>query len=107
MLGSCRRELQSCLLDLRNRTLEEKDLSEAIRRTVSPLSGNADVSVRFNVPREMLSDTTMNTVLKIVRELVVNAICHGNAAHVRIAGEREEDTIKFSMSDGVIEHYRP
>ncbi len=99
MLGSCRRELQSCLLDLRNRTFEEKDLSEAIRHTVSPLSGNADVSVRFNVPRELLSDTTMNTVLKIVRELVVNAIRHGNAAHVRIAGEREEDTIRFSVKD--------
>ena len=41
----------------------------------------------------------MNTVLKIVRELVVNAIRHGNAAHVRIAGEQNEDSIKFSVRD--------
>ena len=99
MLGSCRRELQSCLLDLRNRTFEEKDLSEAIRLTVSPLSDNAEVSVRFNVPREPLPDTTVHTILKIVRELVVNAIRHGKASHVRIAGEMEGDVIRFSVRD--------
>jgi len=99
MLGSCRRELQSCLLDLRNRTFEEKDLSEAIRRTVMPLSENADVSVRFNVPRADLSDTTVHTILKIIRELVVNAIRHSNASHVRIAGERNGDTLRFSVRD--------
>ena len=99
MLGSCRRELQSCLLDLRNRTFEEKDLSEAIRRTVSPLSENAEVSVRFNVPRETLSDTAVHVILKIIRELVVNAIRHGGAKHVRIAGERDGETIRFAVRD--------
>ena len=99
MLGSCRRELQSCLLDLRSRTFEEKDLSEAIRRTVSPLSEGADVAVRFNVPRERLSDMTVHTILKIIRELVVNAIRHGRAARVRIAGEMEGDEIRFSVRD--------
>ena len=99
MLGSCRLELQSCLLDLRNRTFEEKDLSEAIRRSVMPLSGNADIVVRFNVPREQLSDTTVHTILKIIRELVVNAIRHGGAPHVRIAGERKGDELRFSVRD--------
>lgn len=99
MLGSCRRELQSCLLDLRNRTFEEKNLSEAIRRTVSPLSENAEVSVRFNVPRETLSDTAVHVILKIIRELVVNAIRHGGAKHVRIAGERDGETIRFAVRD--------
>jgi len=99
MLGSCRRELQSCLLDLRNRTFEEKDLSEAIRRTVSPLSENAEVSVRFNVPRETLSDTAVHVILKIIRELVVNAIRHGGAKHVRIAGERQGESLRFSVKD--------
>ena len=99
MLGSCRRELQSCLLDLRNRTFEEKDLSEAIRRTVSPLSENADVTVRFNVPRERLSDMTVHTILRIIRELVVNAICHGKATRVRIAGEMDGEEIRFSVKD--------
>ena len=99
MLGSCRRELQSCLLDLRNRTFEEKDLSEAIRRTISPLSENAEVSVRFNVPRETLSDTAVHVILKIIRELVVNAIRHGGAKHVRIAGERQGESLRFSVKD--------
>ena len=99
MLVSCRRELQSCLLDLRNRTFEEKDLSEAIRRTVSPLSENADVTVRFNVPRERLSDMTVHAILRIIRELVVNAIRHGKATHVKIAGEMDGEEIRFSVRD--------
>ena len=99
MLGSCRRELQSCLLDLRKRTFEEKDLSEAIRLTVLPLSENSEISVRFNVPREGLAETTVHTILKIIRELVVNAIRHGGATHVRIAGEREGAMIRFSVRD--------
>ena len=99
MLGSCRRELQSCLLDLRNRTFEEKDLSEAIRRTVLPLSENAEVAVRFNVPRELLSDMTTHTILKIIRELVVNAIRHGKATRIRIAGEMDGEEIRFSVKD--------
>ena len=99
MLGSCRRELQGCLLDLRNRTFEEKDLSEAIRQTVLPLLEDTEVSVRFNVPRKGLADFTVHTILKIIRELVVNAVRHGGAAHVRVAGERDGETIRFSVHD--------
>ena len=78
---------------------EEKDLSEAIRRTVLPLSENAEVAVRFNVPRANLSDTTVHTILKIIRELVGNAIRHGEAAHIKIAGERKDDKLRFSVRD--------
>ena len=99
MLAACRGELRRCLWDLRSRTFEEKDLTEAIERTIAPHLNGTKATVRFNVPREMLSETTVHAVLRIVRELVVNAIRHGGAKHVRIAGECHGGTISFSVSD--------
>ena len=99
MLASCRRELKDCLWDLRSRTFEEKDMTEAIIRTIGPHKGDATASVRFNVPRERLSESTTHTILSIVRELVVNAIRHGRATHVWIAGEYHDGRITFSVRD--------
>ena len=99
MLASCRRELQGCLWDLRSRTFEEKDMSEAVMRTISPNIGDAKLSVRFNVPRLLLSETAMHTVLRIVRELVVNAVRHGRATKVNVAGEYHGGTLRFSVRD--------
>ena len=99
LLASCRRELQSCLWDLRSRTFEERDMTEAIERAVSPHTGSAKVSVRFNVPREQLLETTTHDILRIIRELVSNAVRHGHASSVRIAGEHHGDTVSFSVSD--------
>ena len=99
MLASCRRELKDCLWDLRSRTFEEKDMTEAIVRTIGPHKGAAAASVRFNVPRERLSESMMHTILSIVRELVVNAIRHGKATHVWIAGEHHNGRITFSVRD--------
>ena len=99
MLASCRRELKDCLWDLRSRTFEEKDMSEAIVRTIGPHKGDAVVSVRFNVPRDRLSESATHTILSIVRELVVNAIRHGRATHVWIAGEHHDGIITFAVRD--------
>lgn len=99
MLASCRRELKDCLWDLRSRTFEEKDMTEAIVRTIGPHRGGAVASVRFNVPRDRLSESTTHTILSIVRELVVNAIRHGRATHVWIAGEHHDGCITFSVRD--------
>ena len=99
MLASCRRELKDCLWDLRSRTFEEKDMTEAIVRTIGPHKGDAVTSVRFNVPRERLSESTTHAILSIVRELVVNAIRHGRATHVWIAGEYHDGHITFSVRD--------
>jgi two-component system sensor histidine kinase DegS len=38
-------------------------------------------------------------VLRIVRELVVNAIRHGKARHIKVCGRLHETTIAFSVSD--------
>ena len=99
MLASCRQELRLCLWDLRSRTFQEKDMTEAILRTVSPHVGAAQLTVRFNVPREKLSESSAHAILKIVRELVVNAIRHGAATRVRIAGEYHDGEINFSVTD--------
>ena len=99
MLASCRQELRCCLWDLRSRTFAEKDMTEAIRRTIAPHTGGISVSVRFNVPREDLSETTTHAILRIARELVVNAIRHGHATQIRIAGEHHDDIITFSVAD--------
>jgi len=99
MLVSCRKELQGCLWDLRSRTFEEQDLNEAILRSVGPQVGKAKTFVRFNVPREIISETTLHTLLRIVRELVANAIHHGAASEIRIAGECRDGMLRFSVRD--------
>ena len=99
MLASCRRELQDCLWDLRSRTFEEKDMNEAVSRTIAPHVENAEVNVRFNVPRERLSESATHNILCVVRELVANAIRHGGATHIWIAGECHEGRITFSVRD--------
>ena len=98
-LLSCREDLRRCLWDLRSNTLAEADFADAVRQTVRPWSGNAKVAVRFVVPRATLSDSTAHAVLSIVRELVVNAVRHGRARHVWIAGELREGRIRFSVRD--------
>ena len=74
-------------------------MTEAIERTLEPHAVGANVSVRFNVPRERLSDSETHTILRIVRELVVNAIRHGKATVVKVAGECHDNTISFSVTD--------
>lgn len=99
-LKSCRDELKNCLWDLRSDTLGEKDLDTAIRRTLAQhISDTMELKIRFNVPREKLTDSTTHTLLSIIRELVVNAIHHGSATTIRIAGALEDSNLKFSVSD--------
>ena len=99
MLASCRRELKGCLWDLRTRTFEEKDMTEALRRTLQPFADEARLAIRFNVPRETLSESLAHDILCIVRELVVNALRHGHAANISIAGTRDGDEIRFAVED--------
>ena len=98
-LKSCRDELRNCLWDLRNRALEEKDLNEAIRRTASPFVGEAQLLIRFNVPRDQISDNTAHALMRIVRELATNAVRHGGAKTIRIAGALENGRLLFSVND--------
>ena len=99
MLESSRTELKNCLFDLRNNTVDDPDFVHAISQTLSIFRDETALAIRFPVARSLLSDTTAHTVLCIIRELVANAIRHGKAAHVRVAGSVENGTLLFSVSD--------
>lgn len=98
-LRSCRNDLRNCLWDLRNQALEEPDMVAAIRKTLLPHIKDVELGVRFACPREKLTDNTTHTILRIIRELVVNAISHGHASAVKIAGSIEGNDLLFSVRD--------
>ena len=98
-IDSCREELRNCIWDLRNHALEEPTVEAAIRKTLHPHLAGTELTVRFNVPRAKISDNTMHALLRIIRELVANAIRHGHATLVSVAGAFEEDRLLFSVSD--------
>jgi signal transduction histidine kinase len=58
-----------------------------------------DLAIRFNVPRKALSDDIAHVLMRIVRELVQNAVRHGGASQVKIAGSLDGDSLRFSVSD--------
>ena len=98
-LLSCREELHNCIWDLRNQALDEPDIGKAIRRMLHVSLGDVNPTIRFNVPRRELDDNTLHAVLKIIRELAVNAVRHGKAKTIRIAGALDGDLIRFSVTD--------
>ncbi len=98
-LLSCREELRRCLWDLRSETLAEPDLQDAIEKTVRPHMQDAGVAIRFHVSRHHIPDIIAHNVLSIIRELCVNAVKHGNARNVRIAGELKNGFLRFVVRD--------
>jgi len=98
-LLSCRAELRNCLWDLRHETLEIDDMDAAIRQTLEPHIEGANLSIRFSVQRRRFSDTTAHTILCIIRELAINAIRHGGATAIRVAGSIDNGKLLFSVRD--------
>lgn len=99
-LGFCRDELRNCLWDLRSRALEESDLNTAIRLTLDPfIRDEVTFTVRFNVPRPLLSDNLTHSLMRIIRELVLNAIRHGQAHAIAIAGCVDGEKLLCSVRD--------
>lgn len=101
-LDSCRKELRDCLWDLRSTALEEKTMDAAVRRALAQHIGEAKLDVRFNVPRQRFSDATAHAVIRIIRELAVNAVRHGGADEIRVAGAldvADRSVLAFSVSD--------
>lgn len=99
MLQSCRTELKNCLWDLRQDTLRESDFRQAIEKTLKPLNLPADVRIRFNAPLRSLPETTVHAVLCIIRELAANAVRHGHAKAIRIAGALADNHFAFLVRD--------
>ena len=99
MLESSRTELKNCLFDLRNDTVDDPDFERAIRRTLTGLKPEADISIRFRVARSLMTDSAAHAVLCIIRELVANAVNHGAATHIRVAGTVDDRHLRFSVID--------
>ena len=99
MLMSCRTELRNCLFDLRNDTIGEKNFNKAIIKTIEPFESSAAITVRFQVNRALFEDTTVHAILAVIRELVSNAVRHGNAWTIKVAGVTEGKTLLFSVID--------
>lgn len=98
-LESCRTELRQVLSDLRSDALELPDFNDAIRLVLRDLEGGPAVLVRFSVPRGRLLDTTAHAILRIVRELAGNAVRHGHATLVKVAGALDQDRLFFSVRE--------
>lgn len=98
-LQSCCTELRNSIWDLRNEFLDIPDMTAAIRQTVSPHIGNATLKIRFNVSRKALDENLVHAILRIIRELSINAVRHGEATVIRIAGSLDGHNILFCVND--------
>lgn len=98
-LQSCRNELRACIWDLRNQALDEPSLEDAIRKTLLPHLDTTHLILRFKVPRHKLNDNLTHTLLRIIRELVCNAIRHGQSQLVKVAGALDGNRIFVSVQD--------
>ena len=99
MLTSSRTELKRCLWDLRGDTLECKSMEDAIRNTIQPVIGESACHIRFSVSRARMTDSILHSILCIIRELVSNAIRHGRARNIHIAGALDGNALLFSVRD--------
>lgn len=98
-LDSCRAELRNCIWDLRSLTLDEATIDEAIRRTLQQHLAGARLEVRFNAPRQLFPDSMLHAILRIVRELTINAVRHGHADDIKVAGCIDGGRLLFSVRD--------
>ena len=99
MLASCRHELRCCIWDLRTRTFEEQDLKEAVRQTLAPHIGDIPLLIRFSIPRSILNESLAHDMLRIMRELAVNAVRHGKASQIKVFGECKGNIVRFCVKD--------
>lgn len=99
VLDSCRGELRNCIWDLRNGSLDGVNMDTAIRSALAPYVGDTHLVVRFSIRRARISDNTAHVLIQIVRELAANAIRHGKAQSVWVAGATEGRLLRFSVTD--------
>ena len=51
------------------------------------------------MPRKDLPDNVFYALIRIIRELVINAVRHGHATEIKIAGSAEHGHLFFSVHD--------
>ena len=99
ILASCRRELRSCLWELRSNALDAANLADAVRETVAPHLGGRKAAIDIDIPASALSEEMRHAALRIVREATVNAIRHGRATTVAISGELSGKRLSLTIVD--------
>ena len=99
ILASCRRELRSCLWDLRSNAIDAANLADAIRETLTPHLSGRKLIIDLNIPSSSLSEELRHAALRIVREAAANAIRHGHASLISISGEFDGRRLTFSIVD--------
>ncbi len=98
-LDSSRDEIRNCIWDLRNQALDDPTMDESLRRVLVPHIGDAKLAVRFAVPRERLTDNAAHAIICVIRELAINAVRHGKAQSIQVAGCIEGGKLLFSVKD--------
>ena len=98
-IDASREELRNCIWDLRGSALDEPDMDKAVGFALMPHMGEANLVCRFLVPRSKISDTLAHATIRIIRELATNAVRHGHAKTVRVAGCVDGTTLRFSVED--------
>ena len=98
-IDASREELRNCIWDLRGSALDEPDINKAVGFALMPHMGEANLVCRFLVPRSKISDTLAHATIRIIRELATNAVRHGHAKTVRVAGCVDGTTLRFSVED--------
>ena len=99
ILASCRRELRACLWDLRNHALDADNFADAVRETLAPHLGGHAAAIDMDIPSAKMSEALRHTALSIIREATVNAIRHGRADTIEIAGKLEGQRLSFTVTD--------
>ena len=98
-IDSCREQMRNCINDLRGRALDQADFGSVLSVMLEALALDSNLMIRFNVPRKSFSDEVVHAVVSIVRELSVNAVRHGHAANIRVAGALDAKSLSFSVTD--------
>ena len=100
MLATCQTELRNCLFDLRSNAIDDPDFRHAVLNTLLQFDTEANIIVHIQVPRELLPDHTAHAIIAVMRELVGNALRHGQAEHIRVGGSVEnKHLLLFSVRD--------
>ena len=79
--------------------LEETNFKSAILKALNQLTDESSISIRFNARRSDFPDPAAHAILSVIRELTANAVRHGHAENVRIAGCTDNGNLLFSVTD--------
>lgn len=99
IIASCRRELRTCLWDLRSHALDAENFADAVRETLAPHIDGIKVVIDMRIPSSGMSEALRHATLCIIREATSNAIRHGNAETVAISGELAGNVLSFTVVD--------